>query len=568
MKQPEETAAVTAETVELWDTEKVLVSDKNTRQPTPKDVAELVDSICNSGQLTPGLARPHPTKKGHLELAAGARRRTACHVLGQKFRVIVRDMSDDELLDAILTENLQREDPDPEAEADLIALRVKEGAKPSEIAARYGKTETWVKRRMKLLDVIEPLRKQFAPGKPLAHFTVEMRERLGALPADLQKDLAKDSWALPRLAGMKSLEETITRQSADLKGCKTWLNDPDTFIPGCGPGCATDSSGDLFSDGKSCGRCQNLGCFKQRLALATDKAITTVLAGRKIADMVLFASKGYGSRIRYQSKDINLLDRWDFERHYTVSKTETEIPALDFAIEGKPKRVFLTRKSAAKGSGGKAPGKAESREDKLTGRRLAVLNTFLKKRVLEAPLPAKPGILTLVAAFGTKSSRGGGQHSNDAPFAWDTVDSGEEGFPLDHHGYDKKPKMPLSELLWESIREVIATRLYFYQTRNLLEKGIRAEMRRIAGLIGVDHDAEFARICTDEVKVPKSWGPGIDPVTLKPVAAASSRQPSAAPAKKAARSAKKAAKKAAKKPATKKAKPADAKARSTAPADT
>lgn len=558
MKRPEETAsAVTAETVEVWDTEKVLVSEQNTRQPTPKEVAELIESIRASGQLTPGLARPHPTKKGYLELAAGARRRTACHALGIKYKVIIRPMTDDEMLDAILTENLQREDPDPEAEADLIALRIKEGAKPSEIAARYGKTETWVKRRMKLLDVIDPIRKLFAPGKPLAHFTVEMRERLGALPAELQKDLAKDNWGLPRLHGMKSLEETITRQSADLKGCKTWLNDPDTFVPGCGPGCATDSSGDLFSSGKGCGRCQNLGCFTKRRALAIDKAITTALDGRKLADLVLFNSSRSYQRVHYKGKELKFLDRWDFEDNYAVSKTETEIPALDFASETSPKLVFLTRKAAKKGDNGKTPGKAESREDKLTGRRLAVLNALLKKRVLEAPLPAKPGILALVAAFGTDRKRGGGSNIGRQQEAWETVDSGEEGYPFDHDTYQKKPKKPLAELLWESVREVIATRLFYYQTRNLLEKGIQTEMRRIAGLIGLDHDAEFARICTEEVKVPKSWGPGIDPVTLKPVAAASSRQPSdikpAPPAKKAAKKAvktpaKKAAKKAAKKP--------------------
>jgi ParB family chromosome partitioning protein len=82
MKTPDEkdtTAAV--EAVELWDTGLVLVSEKNTRQPTPKEVKELVESIRATGQITPAIARPHPTKEGHLELAAGARRRTACDVL-------------------------------------------------------------------------------------------------------------------------------------------------------------------------------------------------------------------------------------------------------------------------------------------------------------------------------------------------------------------------------------------------------------------------------------------------------------------------------------------------------
>lgn len=131
------TATIEQEQVEEWDTEMVLVSTHNTRQPTNKEVAELVTSITASGQITPGIARPHPDHKGCLELAAGARRRTACAILSIPFKVVVRPLSDDELKDAILTDNLQRTDPEPEAEADLIALRIAEGATPSEIAARY-----------------------------------------------------------------------------------------------------------------------------------------------------------------------------------------------------------------------------------------------------------------------------------------------------------------------------------------------------------------------------------------------------------------------------------------------
>jgi len=107
----------TTEMIQRWPTEKVLVSEKNTRQPKAKDCQELILSIKTTGQSTPAIARPHPTKEGFLELAAGARRRTACHALGIDLAVVVRQLTDAELEDLILTENLQREDPDPESEA-------------------------------------------------------------------------------------------------------------------------------------------------------------------------------------------------------------------------------------------------------------------------------------------------------------------------------------------------------------------------------------------------------------------------------------------------------------------
>ena len=105
------------------DVKNVHVSEHNTRQPTLKEVTAsgLLESILSQGQLTPALARPHPTIKNAYELAAGACRHTACTALKIRLKLIVREMTDSELLDAILTENLQRTDPDPEAEADLIA---------------------------------------------------------------------------------------------------------------------------------------------------------------------------------------------------------------------------------------------------------------------------------------------------------------------------------------------------------------------------------------------------------------------------------------------------------------
>lgn len=554
MKTPDENENASAtEAVELWDTKLVLVSEKNTRQPTPKEVKELVESIRATGQITPAIARPHPTEKGHLELAAGARRRTACDVLGIKLKVVVHEeMTDAELEDWILTDNLQREDPDPEAEADLIKRRLDEGAKPSEIAARYGKKENWVLRRMKLLDVIPEIRKRWAKG--LSHFTVEMRERVGALPKELQKSLNSAAWKLEQLTCMKALEELVVRHTADLKGCAEWLNDPDTFIAGCGPGCATDSSKDLFSDGKGCGHCQNPGCFVKRLALATDKAITAALDGRKLTDVVIFTSSSYG-KITYHGKEHQLLGKWNFEDAYTISKEPTDLAGLNFANPYKPKLVFLAKKKKASG-GSSTPGKKEPRETAVHAKRRAVINKLIADALAKAPRPASPSILVLVGAFGTHSNRN--SSFNSRPQDWDTVDDGKTGRSFEVMKAEKK--LPIEDALWESVRIVLGGRLTFHKNGDLMGKGREEEMKRTAALIGLDYDKEYARICTEEVKVPKSWGPGIDPITLKATAqhgtnpsgksklaaAAGTAKPAKKAAKKAA--AKTPAKKAAKKP--------------------
>lgn len=100
-----------AEEVRLIAPEKVHVSAQNTRQPVLKDVkaSGLLDSMRAQGQLTPGLGRPHPKKKGEVELAAGACRLIACRELGCDFRVIVREMTDAELSVIALAGKLEQE---------------------------------------------------------------------------------------------------------------------------------------------------------------------------------------------------------------------------------------------------------------------------------------------------------------------------------------------------------------------------------------------------------------------------------------------------------------------------
>lgn len=72
------------------------------------EMKRLMESIQKFGTLTPALARPLP--KGGYELISGHRRLAACQVLEiETMPVIVRDMSDDEAVIAMVDANLQRE---------------------------------------------------------------------------------------------------------------------------------------------------------------------------------------------------------------------------------------------------------------------------------------------------------------------------------------------------------------------------------------------------------------------------------------------------------------------------
>ena len=88
-----------------------------------EEMKRLIDSIQKFGTLTPALARPLP--EGGYELISGHRRLAACQVLGiETMPVIVREMSDDEAVIAMVDANLQREHILPSEKAFAYKMKL------------------------------------------------------------------------------------------------------------------------------------------------------------------------------------------------------------------------------------------------------------------------------------------------------------------------------------------------------------------------------------------------------------------------------------------------------------
>ena len=87
-----------------------------------EEMDKMIESIRKVGAITPALARP--LEEGGFELISGHRRLAACQVLGLKtMPVIVREMTDDEAVIAMVDANLQRETILPSEKA--FAYRMK-----------------------------------------------------------------------------------------------------------------------------------------------------------------------------------------------------------------------------------------------------------------------------------------------------------------------------------------------------------------------------------------------------------------------------------------------------------
>jgi ParB/RepB/Spo0J family partition protein len=483
----------------------------NTRKVTKKSVIDsgLAESML-AGQISPAVVRPHPEKKGEYQLIAGERRRMACEVNEKPLLVIVRTITDSEVEDMILTDNLQREDPDPMAEAKLIKRRLSEGVAPEEIAAKYGKSELWIKRRMKLLSIIPALREQLKPGGDLAHFNTQMMERLGAMPADHQKELAKNAWSIDECKSLEELNQTLNHEKVNIEGCD-FLDDKATAHGKCSSGCSSSKEEDLFGDAKEAGKvCKNRECFEFRRKIAVNLAIQKVLDENKGKALVFFSSKG-SPHIEFKDKPFTYLHQWDYEQAYVKSKKATEIITVDLADPTKPKMGWATVKPGKKGKtlttgASKAVEAKESREDRLRGRRQALLVEKLLVALDAAPVPKSPSLINLVAMFGVNYSA----TYISSPDRWAMAD----GKAVKRHNMTNQKEVTAEQAVWDGIRPVLRQRLDFATNKVLLEKKMQDEMKSLAGLIGFDIEKAYKGICETVHPVPASWGEGYDPITL------------------------------------------------------
>ena len=133
---------------------KITQVEPNSEQPR-KDfdedaLLELADSIKQFGILQPLLVQK---KNGYYEIIAGERRWRAAKLAGLKeVPVLVREYTEQEIVEISLIENIQRENLNPIEEAIAYKRLLKEfHLKQDEIAERVSKSRTAVTNSMRLL---------------------------------------------------------------------------------------------------------------------------------------------------------------------------------------------------------------------------------------------------------------------------------------------------------------------------------------------------------------------------------------------------------------------------------
>lgn len=290
-----------------------------------KGMEELTASVTAHGVLVPLLVRP---VDGYMEIIAGARRYRAAKAA--KLDVVparIREMSDDEALELQVVENLQREDVHPMEEAvGYQHLLARPGYDIPGVAAKVGRSESYVYQRLKLLDLIKEARTFFLEEKITAGHAI-LIARLQ--PADQKEALTecfnerfnrgKDRqcrWSVRDLSHW--IQESI---HLDLHAAPFKKDDPD-LVPAAGP-CTTcpkrtGFAPALLPDIAHKDTCTDRVCYESKMhAFMARKAAEIAAEGQK--PILLTEDDSYSMMHRQKKGDPKLVPA---DKYREVSKKD------------------------------------------------------------------------------------------------------------------------------------------------------------------------------------------------------------------------------------------------------
>lgn len=275
-------------------------------------VAELAQSIAQKGVLQPILVRPATVmlpahgSGPQYQLVCGERRYRASKLAGlETIPATIREMSDEEALELMLTENFQRQDVHPMEEAIGFKALVHVSKMPiKQIAERVGKSVRYVADRMKLAGLIPQLQDEFYNGR----FNLTTAHAIAVLSPEDQNewmkdqdstddDWSEDDWRLKKLstfltnAPFDKEDPKLIRQRGACSGCEY-----------------NTATSELFPDEADAPRCLNRLCYIEKCKATLLKELkddTVIIIEYGASDAV---KKIAGSRPTYVRHEVDYLE--------------------------------------------------------------------------------------------------------------------------------------------------------------------------------------------------------------------------------------------------------------------
>ena len=183
---------------------------------------ELAKSITANGVVQPILLRP---KGERYELIAGERRWRAAERAGlTRIPAVVRDVSDDKVLEIALIENIQREDLNPIEEASAYKKLIDTlGLTQETVAERVGRDRSYVTNYLRLLKLPQDIQELLQRGKIS---TGHARTLLALEDVGVQRRIARK--IIDQDLSVRSTEQLVRSAGQAVRGRR--------IAPSAGPG--------------------------------------------------------------------------------------------------------------------------------------------------------------------------------------------------------------------------------------------------------------------------------------------------------------------------------------------
>ncbi|XCF04781.1 ParB/RepB/Spo0J family partition protein [Tamlana crocina] len=224
-----------------------------------KSLSLLSQSIKEHGVLQPITVRE--SGKG-FTIVMGERRYRASKLAGKKtIPCMVRNYGNGDVLEVQIIENLQRKDVEPTEEAEAIAY-LHEKHSPGEIAKRLGRTDNFVRQRLKLAGLIDGFKQYVRNGE----MTISLGVAVALFEPEEQQMMLE---AMDGEFNANRMKRMVEEQTYDLQNAPFDVSDK-ALAPKADA--CTDcpfnaaNQGNLFGEGKMV--CTRSACFESKKSMS------------------------------------------------------------------------------------------------------------------------------------------------------------------------------------------------------------------------------------------------------------------------------------------------------------
>ena len=243
------------------DIKSIDANPNNPRKAFAEDaLKELSESIKELGVLQPITVRPFD---GGYQVVCGERRWRAAKLAGlTEIPAIVRDLNDEEAMDIAITENLQRNDVSPFEEADAFQFLIdNKNYSIADLCKRFGKSEFFIRQRLKLSNLIPEIKKLAEEGTLSIAQVMELCKFSHEVQHDVFNDhfsTSESSWQSWQGFSAKRILELveqhytgiIANQKFDTTECQNCIN---------------NSANLMLFESKATARCYDRTCLKRKI---------------------------------------------------------------------------------------------------------------------------------------------------------------------------------------------------------------------------------------------------------------------------------------------------------------